>query len=78
MIPDRRVTLTAKWENIGANHFFGVIMKSLKKSYLDVFKNYEPMHIHSLSIDVRCHKSWETNLLCKNSHKNNKFQVQVH
>jgi hypothetical protein len=33
------------------------------------------MHIYSLSMDVRCNKSWEANLLCENPHKNDNFHA---
>ena len=52
--------------------------KPFKKPYLEVSINYETMHIHSSSIDVRCSKSWEANLLCENPNKYDKTQVQVH
>jgi hypothetical protein len=39
---------------------------------------HKMMHIHCSSVDIRCNKSWEANLLCKNPHKNDKIQVQVH
>jgi hypothetical protein len=39
---------------------------------------HKMMHIHYSSVDIRCNKSWEANLLCKNPHKNDKIQVQVH
>jgi hypothetical protein len=34
--------------------------KPFQKTYLEVSKNYETMHIHSSSMDVHYSKSWET------------------
>jgi hypothetical protein len=43
-----------------ANLIFGGIVKTRRKSYLGVVKNIERMHIHSASIDVHCHKIWDS------------------
>jgi hypothetical protein len=32
------------------------------------------MHINSASVDVHCHKIWDSNSFCKNSYENDKFR----
>lgn len=45
-------------QNVGCKPPSRAITKTLKKTYLEVLKNYKMMHIHNSSIDVRCNKSW--------------------
>jgi hypothetical protein len=62
-----------------ANHPSAAVVKNNPwNTYLEVFKKFEMVHIHSASIDVHCRKSSNVKSFSKKSYENNKFQVYMY
>lgn len=48
-----------------ARHVIGGIMKPLRKTYLEISKEIETIHIHSASMYTHCHKVYDSNSIQK-------------